>query len=71
MPKSISFTSSITPRKFEYQNNRNHNNKENLSESQTYNDPSLLEYSKFRKIKHYEQPDSKRTLNPELAVTIF
>lgn len=71
MPKSIGFTASVTPRKFEYQNNNYNNNnydKANLTERKTNNDPRLLEYSGFRKIKFHEQPDTKRTLFPELAV---
>ena len=72
MPKSIGFTASVTPRKFEYQNNYNNNinnyDKANLTERKTNNDPRMLEYSGFRKIKFQDQPDSKRTIFPELAV---
>lgn len=69
MPKNFVFSNTITPRKFEYQNDNCPDIKilteKKLNQSK---DPMNFEYTGFRKLNFYELPDSRRTLIPELGV---
>jgi len=71
VPRSIGYTTSVTPRKFDYQKYNNYNLISNLTDKKGSMDPCALEYSGFRYIKCHNKPDSKRTLNPEFAVKKF
>jgi hypothetical protein len=66
----IVFSQSTCPRRFDFQEkNPIRSNIElhgNLNKKT--NEPLYHEFQQFRKINTHEKPDTKRTVNPELAV---